>query len=175
MTASPRFAMESASGRPTRPRPTTATFSMSRSLGAAALGNILPGERQDETRIGVEVSRQQAPGLLGDPVDPLETALLHPARRHRDATGVEVESGAHAADHRYVEPLAHAGHPLLLLRYADADPQHVRPSVVDLCRQRAFLVVGERPEWRRVPANDLDAGVAAPHRKRQLGERALVP
>src|SRR5918992_3121949 len=126
ITSRPRSANERASGSPTRPRPTTATLVMAGSLRTGSLGEVLPGERRHEAGIRIEVARQQPPRLLPDPVDPLEPALLHPARRHRNAAGVEVESRAHAAHHGHLEAVAHARHPLLLLRHPDPDPQHVR-------------------------------------------------
>lgn len=45
-----------------------------------ALGHILAKHANDEARVVVEVAGQQATGLLGDAVDPLEAALLHPGR-----------------------------------------------------------------------------------------------
>ena len=92
----------------------------------------LPAEGGQEARVVVEVARQQPARLLRDPVGPLEPALLHPRRRLRDAPGVEVERGAHGAHHRHLEPVAHARHPLLLARHADAHPQHVGAVGVDL-------------------------------------------
>src|SRR5689334_21853657 len=129
MTSRPRSANDSASGSPTRPRPTTATVvDMGRKptrSGPAAqelLAQELAREREQERRVVVEVARQQPARLLGDPVGPLEAALLHPGRRLRDAPGVEVECGAHGAQDRRVEAVAHARHPLLLARYARAHP-----------------------------------------------------
>src|SRR5215216_1349071 len=153
ITSIPRSANESASGRPTRPRPTTATLSaMSGNLRSrsALLSQILARERQHEARVRVEVARQKAPRLLRDPVDPLEPAILHPGRGHRDAARVEVEGRADPAHHRHVEPVAHAGHPLLLLRDPNPYPQHVGPCLVDLANERLLLLVRERPERGRV-------------------------
>src|ERR687895_1252754 len=176
ITSSPRSANDRASGSPTRPRPTTATLAAMRcSLRASPLGEVLPGERRHEAGVRVEVARQQPLGLLPDPVDPLESAVLHPARRHRDAAGVEVERRAHAAHHRHLEAVAHAGHPHLLLRHADPDPQHVRARLVDLRDERALLLLGEGTEWGRVAADDLDARMALAHGQGELDERALVP
>src|SRR5688572_9216492 len=152
----PRSANDSASGRPTRPRPMTATLaSIRRSLRAPA--EVLAGKRQHEARVEVEVAREQAARLLGDPVDPLEPALLHPRGRLRYAAGVEVERRPHGAHHGDVEPLAHARHPLLLLGHADAHPEHVRARTVDLVDERVLLLAGHRPERGRVPAHDVDA------------------
>src|SRR5262245_57512284 len=118
---SPRSANDSARGRPTRPRPMTATLASIRgSLRAPA--QVLVRKRQHEARVEVEVAREQATRLLGDPVDPLEPALLHPGRRLRDSPGVEVERGAHGAHDGHVQALAHARHPLLLLGHADTHP-----------------------------------------------------
>src|SRR3954451_18612870 len=177
MTLRPRSANDSASGSPTRPRPTTATVAVTgRSLrgGPAPLAKELTREAGQELGIEVEVARQQAARLLGDPVGPLEAALLHPARGLGDAAGVEVEGGAYAAHHRHVEALAHAGHPLLLLRHADAHPEHIRAGGVDLLDDRVLLVRAEGPERGRVAAHDLEAGVAAAHAERELHQRALV-
>src|SRR5215218_4752331 len=169
----PRSANDSARGRPTRPRPMTATLaSIERSLRAPA--QVLATERQHEARVEVEVAREQAARLLRDPVDPFEAALLHPRRRLRDAPRVEVEGRADGAHHGHVEPRAHPRHPLLLLRHADADPQHVRARVVDLVDERVLLLFGHRPERRRVAARDVDPGMAAAQVQRELDERALV-
>src|SRR5437763_723694 len=43
-----------------------------------ALPQQLPHESKHERRVVREVARQQPARLLGDPVDPLEAALLHP-------------------------------------------------------------------------------------------------
>src|ERR687896_862690 len=174
ITSSPRSANDRASGNPTRPRPTTATLVMGRSLRTSPLGEVLPGERRHEAGVRVEVARQQSLGLLPDPVDPLEPTVLHPARRHRDAAGVEVERRAHAAHHRHLEAVAHAGHPHLLLRHADPDPQHIRARLVDLRDDGALLLLGEGSERRRVSAHDLDAWVALAQGEGELDERALV-
>src|SRR5687767_3493901 len=81
-------ANDSARGRPTRPRPMTATLaSIGGSLRAPA--QVLASKRQHEARVEVEVAREQPSRLLGDPVDPLEPALLHPGGRLRDAPRVE--------------------------------------------------------------------------------------
>src|SRR4051812_29342401 len=82
-TRRPWSANESASGRPMRPRPTTATLSaMAGTLRRLpyALAQVLLGERGHEARVVVEVARQQPARLLRDAVDPLEAARLHPAR-----------------------------------------------------------------------------------------------
>src|SRR5215211_6368463 len=169
----PRSANDSARGRPTRPRPTTATLaSMSGSL--FTLAQVLARKRQHEARIEVQVARQQPAWLLGYPVDPLEPALLHPRGRLRDPARVEVERGADGAHHGDVEPLPHARHPLLLLRHADADPQHVRARLVDLLDERILLLGGHRPERRGVAPDDVDAGVARAQVQRELDERALI-
>src|SRR5918999_723012 len=174
ITSSPRSANDRASGRPTRPRPTTATLVMAKILRASPLGEELPGERRHEAGVRVEVARQQPAGLLPDPVDPLEPALLHPARRHRYAPGVEVDRGADAAHHRHLEAVAHAGHPLLLLRHADPDPQHIGARLVDLRDEGALLLLGERAERRRIAAHDLDARVALAQGEGELDQGALV-
>src|SRR5262245_5278656 len=141
-TFSPLSANESARGRPTRPRPTTATLSGIRPASPkdAPVLDVLTGERDHEARIEVEVAREQAARFLGDPVDPLEPPLLHPRWRLRDAAGVEVERRPDAAHHGHVQAVAHARHPLLLLGDADAHPQHVRAGVVDLAHERLLLV-----------------------------------
>src|SRR5687768_14848443 len=94
--------------------------------GARSLPRHLAREGGQETRVVVQVARQEPARLLDDPVRPLEPALLHPAWRLRDPPGMEVEGRAHAAHHRYLDAVAHARHPLLLLRDADPDPQHIR-------------------------------------------------
>src|SRR5215213_9426085 len=170
---SPRSANDSARGRPTRPRPMTATLaSMCGSL--FTLAEVLARKHHHEARVEVEVAREQAAGLLRDPVDPLETALLHPRRRLRDAPRVEVEGGAHGTHHGHVEAAAHARHPLLLLGHADAHPQHVRPGFVDLGHESVLLRGRHRPEGRGIAADDVDARVALAQVKRELHERPLV-
>src|SRR5215213_10596014 len=169
----PRSANDSARGRPTRPRPMTATLaSMRRSLRAPA--HVLAGKRQHEARVEVEVAGQQPARLLGDPVDPFKAALLHPPGRLRDAARVEVEGRADRAHDRHVQPLAEARHPLLLLRDADPDPEHVRPRVVDLVDERVLLLVCHRAERWRVAAHDVDPGMPPAQVEGELHERALV-
>src|SRR5215217_9321295 len=169
----PRSANDSARGRPTRPRPMTATLASIRgSLRAPA--QVLARKCQHEARVEVEVAREQPARLLRYAIDPLEPALLHPRRRLRDATRVEVEGGADRAHDRDVEPLAHARHPLLLLGHADADPEDVGARAVDLVDERVLLLFRHRPEGRRVAAHDVDPGVAAPQVQRELHQRALV-
>src|SRR3954462_3836534 len=152
MTLRPRSANESASGSPTRPRPTTATVAVTPEESTLGLRRAVPqllqelaGEAGQELGIEVEVARQQAAGLLGDPVGPLEAAFLHPARRRGDAAGVEVEGGAHPAHHRHVQALAAPGHPLLLFGHADPHPENVRAGGVDLLDDRVLLVRAEGP------------------------------
>src|SRR4051812_34304445 len=133
-TCSPLSAKLRASGRPIRPSPTMATLvATGGTLGTAApaaaarelLLHELAREGLEERRVVVEVAGQEAPRLLGDPVGPLEAAVLHPGGGLRDAPGVEVESGAHGGHHRHLEPVTHPRHPLLLARDARAHPQHV--------------------------------------------------
>src|SRR4051794_5131063 len=176
ITRSPRLANESARGRPTRPRPMTATLcSMVVSLRpAGALGDQLPGHGDHEARVEPEVARQQAARLLRDAVDPLEAALLHPSRRLRDAPRVEVEGRPDSAHDGHVERRAHARHPLLLLGHADAHPEHVGLGSVDLLDHGGLLLARERAEGRRVAADDLDARVLAAQAEGELSERALV-
>src|SRR5215208_6996784 len=150
ITSRPRSANDSASGRPTRPRPTTATFIGRRlARSAAPLGNVLAGERGHESGVRRQVAAHQSPGLLPRAIDPLESALLHPRRRHRDAPGVEVEGGPDADHDRDVEAVAHPRHPLLLLGDADPDPEDIGTGLVDLAGNRRLLVLAERPERGR--------------------------
>src|SRR4051812_42049990 len=156
MTRTPRSASDNASGRPTRPRPTTAAVGvMAESLRLAAarytlLAVKLPPEPRQEARVVIEIPGQQPARLLGDPVDPLESALLHPRRRLRHALGLEVEGSADGADHGRIEPIPHARHPLLLLRHTDAHPHDVGTSGVDV-RHHLVLIPGrELAEGRRV-------------------------
>src|SRR4051794_39655622 len=112
ITSRLQSANDSASGSPTRPRPTTATDAvMARSLRALAAAQArakeLAAERHEEGRVVIEVARKQPARLLGDPVAPLEAALLHPRRGLRDAARVEVERRAHRGHHRHVHALAH--------------------------------------------------------------------
>src|SRR4051812_18557105 len=139
ITSNPQSANVSARGSPTRPRPMTATRCCMRGRLRGSwvkpLGGELPRELHQEGRVVVEVARQQSTRLLGNPISPLETAILHPRRRLRDAARMEVEGGPHGGHHRHVEPLAHVRHPLLLLRHADANPEDVRAVAMDACDQ----------------------------------------
>src|SRR4051794_9138701 len=138
ITSTPRSAKDSASGNPIRPSPTIAALCVMPGRLPATLAPKLPGEREHEAGVVVEVAREKPSRLLGDPVGPLETAVLHPGRGLRDAAGVEVEGGADGSHDRDVELLAHAGHPLLLLRHTDSDPEHVRLRAVDLLGDRVL-------------------------------------
>src|SRR3954466_715010 len=105
-TCSPRAAKLKARGRPIRPSPTMATLvATGGTLGTAAaaapqlLLHELAREGGEECGVVVEVPGQEAAWLLGDPVGPLEPAVLHPRRRLGDATRVEVERCADGAHH----------------------------------------------------------------------------
>src|SRR3954468_20326956 len=165
ITFTPRSAKDSASGRPTRPSPTMATVVVTEeTLGRSAtelLADELAREGREERRVVVEVPGQQPARLLGDPVRPLEAAVLHPGRRLRDSAGVEVERGAHGRHHRHLEAVAHARHPLLLPRHAGAHPEHVGPVGVDARDEIVLLVPLELAEGGRVAADDPDARVVA--------------
>src|SRR3954463_16349976 len=177
-TFRPRSAKLRASGRPIRPSPTMATLvATDRTLGGLPpelLSQELPREAAQERGVVVEVARQEATRLLRDPVGPLEAAILHPRRRLRDPPGVEVERRADGAHDRHLEPLAHAGHPLLLTRHAGPDPQHVRPVAIDQLHDLVLLVRLEVAERGRVAAHDPQTGEVAPQVQRQLRQRALV-
>src|SRR3954469_6394274 len=174
MTSMPWSAKERASGSPIRPSPTIAALHVIGVRLPAALAEVLPSEREHEARVVVEVAREESPRLLRDAVRPLEPAVLHPRRGLRDATRVEVERGADSAHDRHLEALANVRHPLLLLRDADADPEHVRLRLVDLLDQRVLFLLGERAEGGCVAADDLDAVVALAQAQGELHEVALV-
>src|SRR3954452_24129335 len=135
MTSRPRSANDSASGSPTRPRPTTATVvDMAGTLGGSAeqlRAEQLAREGEQKRRVVVEVARQQAARLLGDPVGPLEPALLHPGGCLRDPARVEADPPPHRRHDRHLHALAHPRHPLLLLRHPDPDPEDVRAVALD--------------------------------------------
>src|SRR6478609_4667972 len=83
ITSTPRSANESASGNPILPSPTIAALCVMAWRLPAPLAPKLAREREEEAGVVVEVARQQAARLLGDPVGPLEAAVLHPGRRLR--------------------------------------------------------------------------------------------
>src|SRR3954451_10542877 len=161
----PRSAKESASGRPTRPQPMTAT-SKSMGPGRLATGRAAPSraellqEGDHEGGVVLRVAPPEAPRLLRQAVDPLEAVLLHPRRRLRHEPGVEVEGGADADEQRRIELGPHLRHPLLLLRLARPDPDDVGLQPVDLTQDPGLLVLGERPVGRRPAADDPQARIA---------------
>src|SRR4051812_38934613 len=114
----------------------------------------LTTEGEQEGRVVIEIAREEATGLLRDAVAPLQAPSLYPRRRLRDPPAMEVKGRAHPGHHRDVEVPLHPRHPLLLLRGADPDPQHVRTIVLDLANEAVLLRPGERPERRRVAADD---------------------
>jgi hypothetical protein len=59
-----------------------------------------------------------APGLVDQPVKPLEPGSLQPERGPRGRAGDEVERAAHADHHRHLEPIAIAHDPFVLGRRA---------------------------------------------------------
>ena len=110
ITSRPRSANESASGRPTRPRPTTATLCMAQRGYAAARrrrSRSVAGAANaaHEARVGGQVARQQPPRLLRDAVDPLEPALLHPRR----APSRRARRGSRRRRRRRTSPARRAG------------------------------------------------------------------
>src|SRR4051794_28312752 len=175
ITSSPLSANDRARGRPTRPRPITATLITRMSLRRCCpLAEDLAGDGRHEARVVVEVARQEPARLLGDAVGPLEPSLLHPVGRLRNPSRVEIEGSADAAHHRHLEAFAHPGHPLLLLRHPDADPEHVRPGLVDLLDDRVLLLAREFAERRGVAAHHVDARMLAAHGEGELYQRALI-
>src|SRR4051794_9416333 len=153
ITFMPRSANDSASGRPTRPSPTMATVvvtgeTLGRRQAAHPVAHQLAREGRQEGGVVIQVPGQQPARLLGDPVRPLEAAVLHPGGGLRDAPRVEVEGGPDGRHHWYLDALAHARHPLLLARHAGADPEHVGPVVVD-ARDELVLLVGLEVAERR--------------------------
>src|SRR5689334_14136375 len=131
--ARPRSAKLSASGRPTRPRPTIDTSFWKEWSGIAlptlecrpAFRRQLAGEGPDEGGVVAQVARCQAQRVLRDAERPFEAAVLHPARRLPLAAGDEVERGADSREHRRLEARPHPRHPLLLSRRPDPDPDDV--------------------------------------------------
>ena len=157
ITSSPRSANDSASGRPTRPRPTTATLAAMRrqSTSGAYARQVLARERQHEARVVVEVARQQPARLLRDPVDPLEPALLHPraapcetrpAWKSKAAPTPHITGTSSRSRMRAIH-FSCLGTPM-------PDPEHVRARLVDLLDERVLLLVGRA------------AGTAASSRRR---------
>src|SRR5205085_11638081 len=89
ITLSPRSANDRASGRPTRPRPTTDTSALLRGVligamrlaaRAAPVAHVLMREARDEAGILPRVAPPQAARLVRESVGPLEPCSLHPGR-----------------------------------------------------------------------------------------------
>src|SRR4051794_11846033 len=158
----PRSANDSASGRPTRPQPITAT-SNSKSMAdledrgsptraggtvsdvaLAPVAHPLPREAADEARVVAQVAVPEPARLRAEAEGPRQPRLLHPARRLGDQAGVEVEGGADAHEDRRLQAPAHRGHPLLLLGDADADPDDVCARAVDLGHDGVLLDLRQR-------------------------------
>ena len=135
---------------------------------------VLAREPDDEARVVVEVAPPQPPRLLDEPERPLEAEALQAVGRLALEPGVEVEGGADADQDRRVEPVAHRGHPLLLQRHAEADPDDVGAGGVELGGDRGGLVVVERAERAVADAGDPQAGVAARQLVAQPLERLLA-
>src|SRR4029077_3953023 len=125
-----------------------------------AMRGVLARERGDEAGVVARVAPPEATRLAGEAVRPLEPAPLHPRGRLPDDPGVEVEGGADAREDRGVEAVAHLGHPLFLLRLARAAQGDVGAGRVDARGDLVALVVCERPERRRPPADDPQPRVA---------------
>src|ERR1035437_4669010 len=116
ITVRPRSANDSASGSPTRPRPTTATsavlcegFMEDRRLAAADnVADVLAQEADHEKRVVAGVAPPQPAGLAREAVGPLEAVALHPGGRLGDETGMKVEGCADADEQGGCEAGAHA-------------------------------------------------------------------
>src|ERR1035437_163412 len=172
-TSRPRSANDSASGSPTRPRPTTATSAVlcegviqakgsgaparrPRSAAAAsgAVAQILAEEGGHEARVVAHVARPQPPRLAREPVDPLQARSLHPVRRLGDEAGMEVERGAHPHEQGGAQAGAHRVHPALLLGLAGPHPHDRGSRAVDLRDHALLLLRRELAEGRREAPHD---------------------
>src|SRR3954469_21363132 len=113
---------------------------------AARRAGVLARYAGHEARVVAQIAPPQPPRLLSEAEEPLEAESLHERGRLRHQPGMEVEGGADADQDRRSQARAHAGHPLLLLRDADADPDDVRAGGVDSGRDGLVLGVGELAE-----------------------------
>src|SRR5947209_4911869 len=140
----------------------------------AAVFEQLTREAAQEAGVVTPVALPQASRLVRQSIGPLETRFLHPVRRLAHESGVEIERGAHADEHRRVEQRAHVRHPLLLLGHADPGPNDVCARAVDLLDDGVLLLVAEYTVRRGVAAHDPDPWIAAAKVERELYERALI-
>src|ERR1700733_10533229 len=77
------------------------------------------------------VALKQPARLGAETEEPFKTGRAHPPRGLAKIAGVKVECGAHAEQQRSMQAAPVVGHPYLLLRCAQSDPDHVCLAVVD--------------------------------------------
>ena len=140
---------------------------------APALPRQLPSEEGQEARVAQEVAAPEPPRLCGEPVDPLQPEVAHPAGRVAGPAGEHVEGGAHA-EHDAVEPVGVRGHPALLLGAADADEQQLYAGAPDVHGDRDVLLRREGAEGRAPGVGDGKPGRRRPResRRRRRGSAA---
>src|SRR5690606_17594003 len=88
----------------------------------------------------VEVPPPQPLRFHHQPERPLETRSLHPERRLLQVPGVKVEGGTDTNEDRSIEKWPHSGHPSLLFRRGQPDPDDVATGRVDHLRHFPSLV-----------------------------------
>src|SRR5687767_10206200 len=113
-----------------------------------------------ERRVVIEIAFPQPTRLCGQTKEPLETALLHPRRRLLFQSRVEVERRADANHYRRIDAIEMFGHPVLLLRRAQTDPDDVGARIIDQLDDVGVLFPGELSEWRRERAGNREPGKA---------------
>src|SRR5580658_3392438 len=116
----------------------------------------LEGHAPDRAWNRHQVPFPQPLGLDEKAEQPLQTTVTHPCGRALEFSRVEIKSCSHSQHHRNQELRAMIVHPTLLLRGAQANPQHVGRGRLHPGYDLAFFFVRQGAKRRSVRASDSD-------------------
>ena len=107
-----------------------------------------------------KIARGEPPRFGDQAEEPLDAGALHPHGRSRRCAGVKIESRANPDQRRRVNPVDVRGHPFLLFRHPEPDPDEIGLCLVDGRDIGRVLFSAQRTERRRSIAGDDESRVA---------------